>query len=174
MKDDIDSIRELISDKENLSGSYRSWLEIEDITSSAPYQIPNVRIFRGCYMLNKDPVPYSQWVIVGSDKIYEDMADVLKQLNIIPKSKEEALKLARLIIFAKDRNSNIYPDLDTDTRERYKNILNEPEVSEKENYYEIVLFVSWIKEVKGLCAGKYTFKIGKNYYDEELEIVSLD
>ena len=135
MKDDINSIRKLIADKENLTGDHRSWLEIEDITSSAPYQIPNVRIFRGCYMLNKDPVPYSQWVIVGSDRIYDDMIDVLKELKIIPKSKEEALKLARLIIFAKDKNNNIYPDLDRDlgayAKERYKNILNEPEVLEK-------------------------------------------
>ncbi|MFB0527564.1 MAG: hypothetical protein ACETVT_01650 [bacterium] len=174
MKDDEDIllVHELIAKKEGLSGSYYSNLSIVDITSEAPYQIPGIRIYGGSYQMEIDPVPGYQWVLVKPDKLVDGMIDGLREINFMPKSKEEALGVAKLVLFAHDSRTQIYPNFEgySNLKEKYDELAN-PVVIQKKEYYEVILFsLLIINEITFLPeVSKNIIKIGKNIYEWKQE-----
>jgi len=120
-----------------------------DITSSAPVQIEGVRIFQSSHDPEMDPMPYQQWVLVDDSKLYDGdkLIEVLKEKKTFPKSEEEALKLSRLIVFARG------------------DPLDEKElvVSKKEDHYEIV--ANLLKRPMRVIKIKLTIKLGENVYE---------
>ena len=165
-------IHHLIAEKVELGGGSSSNLSIVDITSEAPYQIPGIRIYGGSYQMEIDPVPGYQWVLVKPDKLVDGMTDALREINFMPKSKEEALGVAKLVLFAHDNRTQIYPNFEgySNLKEKYDELAN-PVVIQKKEYYEVILFsLLIINEITFLPeVSKNIIKIGKNIYEWEQE-----
>ncbi|MBW2977497.1 hypothetical protein KY331_01510 [Candidatus Woesearchaeota archaeon] len=125
-----------------------------EITSSAPVQIEGIRIFQSSYFPEADPMPYSQWVLVDDSKLYDgdELIELLKKKKIFPKSEEEALKLSRLIVFA--RGDPLF-----DAKRGGK----DPAVNKKEDHYEIVLTV--LKKPMRVIKVELTIKLGEDVYE---------
>jgi len=165
-------IHHLIAEKVELGGGSSSNLSIVDITSKGPYQVPGIRIYTGCYQMEIDPVPYYHWVLIEPNKLVDGMIDALKEINFVPQSKEEALGVAKLVLFAYDSGTQIYPDFKgySDLKEKYDELAN-PIVIQKKEYYEVILFsLLEIDQISHLPQiSKNIIKIGKNIYKWEQE-----
>lgn len=127
--------------------------EVWEITENAPYKIPGARIFQSTFSPEKDPMPYSQWVLYdGKLHAGERIIDVLKECRIFPKTDKEANDIANLIIYAHgDR------------------IFEEPKIAKKDGYYEIkaVLLERPMRAIKI----NIDVKIGENVYEMKEEKV---
>ncbi len=121
---------------------------IEDITPSSPEWTPEFKVLQiyekewAC----EDPLIPDYWIVSSENQKFraDDIQNVLKKLNIIPKSEEEALGLAILMI----NLLNPYCEIFLNEIEEYKKLSNKytkeigkPVIKKLENYYEILLFV---------------------------------
>lgn len=121
--------------------------EIEEVTSEAPFAISGTRYFFSSYQFNIDPVPWDFWILIdGKLKKGHDFINIIKK-KIYPKAKEEALKIAKLIIFVLNHASE-----DKTTRS---------EVIESNG----IFLVNISKQINDrFCpyVSKYVIKLGKN------------
>lgn len=140
-------------------------MEIQETTGSAPYTIPGIRFFSSAYMFNIDPVPRDYWVFSdGNIERSGSLAEILKKKGIYPKSAEEALGIARLIVFSEDPSYEVYPAFEDKSGK-----LSKPSVEEKDGVYTVVMYVSkgnfgLFRLPQFMSVVECRFRLGKGVY----------
>jgi hypothetical protein len=134
---------------------------IQNVTSKAPMQIKGIEFYESQYHLEKDPVSMANWILVDGKKLYwgDNMLKILEEKKLFPKTKEEALNYANLIVFA--RGDVVHSDI--------KYNVPEPVVNEKEAYFEVVLYVRENPKMRNARLVKYIFKLSDGIYEMNKE-----
>lgn len=129
---------------------------VQNITSKAPMQIKGIEFYESQHHLEKDPVSMSNWILVDG-KLYwgDNMLKILEEKKLFPKTKEEALNYAKMIVFA--RGDVVHSDI--------KYNVPEPAVNEKEAYFEIVLYAIKNPKMRNHRLIKYIFKLSDGIYE---------
>jgi hypothetical protein len=126
-------ILEQIREK-TIGASKNTQFDIREIETK--YKIPNVTFLRSSHQFHIDPTPWNNWVIDGEKVRHgREIIELLKEKKIIPKSKEEALEIAKLILNVENTAIRIYPDFNAEGCKK-------PKVTFKNEIYEIILYVS--------------------------------
>jgi hypothetical protein len=157
-KDIVEQIR-----KQTIGANEETTFDIRDVTNEAPYKIKGITYLISSHQFNIDPTPWDTWIVINGKlrKGYE-IKDVLKEKYIFPKSKEEALDIAKLIIFAEGRGTRVYPEFN----DRMNTGAKKPKVTEINGIYEIVLYTSNFPYTFSV---KLTFRLGEGIYELKSE-----
>ena len=150
----MENIKDLIIKKQGLNEDSR--IEINEVTVKFDYKIHGARYYTSAWRFNIDPVPVDKWIYVdGKLRAGYEILEIIKEKKIIPKTKEEALNIAKLINFMESNFNSIYPDFSPHTDKK----VEKPKVKEYEDKYEVVMYIS---DWSGSMISKVTFVLMKN------------
>lgn len=152
--------------KRTLGATKETVFDIRDLTANAPYRIEGAVYLSSAHQFYIDPVPYDLWIVIdGKVREGREIIDILKEKNIVPKSKQEAINIAKLILAMEHEGIQVYPDFPAGKVSGAK----KPSAKEKDGIYEIVLYTSSFPYT---WTTKVTVKLGQGIYEAKGEIVS--
>ena len=111
--------------------------DVRDVTSQAPYQIKGATVLTSSHQFHIDPTPWNVWVVIDDLlRTGSEIADILRERNIAPSSKKEAIAIAELIMFGKRLKA--YPNFN----DRMDTGARKPKAKKREGVYEVVLYTA--------------------------------
>ncbi len=151
--------------KRTIGASEQTAFDIRDVTNNSPYKIEGATYLISSHQFNIDPTPWNSWIVIdGKLRKGSEIVDILKEKNIFPKSKQEAIDIAKLIVTLDHRSTRVYPDFNAPTGTGAK----KPSVTEKDGTYEVILYTS---EFPYTWTVKQTIKLGEGVYEVKGDMV---